>query len=135
MRRPAPLVPNCPTVPAAFWDTLGLSQMFLGKRVEQCRHVVAPVTLRSGKVEKFLQSSDDGAALRCTGDDDGPATTKLQESLVSKYTQRTQNGVGVHSEHSREILCLRNAIAGTSLAFGDGSPDLGGHLFVERQWV
>ena len=109
--------------------------MFLGKRVEQRHYVVAPVTLRSGKVEKFLQSSDDGTTLRCTGDDNRPATTKLHESLVSKYTQRTQNGIGVHPEHSGEILCLWNAIAGTSLAFGDGSPDLGGHLIVEWQWV
>jgi len=122
-------------LPAMYGRTLGLSQMFLGKRVEQRHHVVAPVTLRSGKVEKFLQSSDDGTTLRCTGDDDGPATTKLQESLVSKYTQRTQNGIGVHAEHSGEILGLRNAIAGSSLAFGDGSPDLGGNLIVERQWI
>ncbi len=124
-----------PTTRLANRGTVGFSQMFLGKRVEQRHHVVAPVTLRAGKVQKFLQSSDDGTTLRCAGDNNGPATTKLHESLVSKYTQRTENGVGVHPEHSGEILCLRNPITRTCFAFGDGSPDLGGDLIVERQRV
>ena len=69
-----------------------------------------------------------------------PATTmarpdQLQESLVSKDTQRPQHGIGVHAEHGGEILGLRDAVSGVSLTLSDGSPDLGGNLIVERHRI
>jgi hypothetical protein len=113
----------------------GRREMTLGKGLHHGEHLITSVALRPCEVEELLHTANHRAALRRSGDDDGPASTKFQQSLVSKDPQCTQNGIGIDAEDSSEILSLGNAVTGTSLALGDGPPDLGGNLIVEGHRV
>ena len=102
----------------------------LRERLHHRQEFLTSITLRPCEVEKLLQSGDNRSTLRCTGDDDGSSTVKLQESLVSKHAKCPKHSIGVDAKHGSEVLGLRNSISGVSLSVGDGSANLRGNLIV-----
>ena len=131
--------PSChwdmPTTRLANRGTVGFSQMFLGKRVEQRHHVVAPEPCQRAK------SRNSFSRVTTAPRSGVPATTmaRPRPSSTSPSSRSTRSArrtvlVFTPSTAARSFACgIRSPW--TCFAFGDGSPDLGGDLIVERQRV
>lgn len=76
--------------------------------------------------------SQHGAALSRPRHRDPPAAPKFEQTFVAKQPKRPQHGVGVDSQHRREVARRWYALARQRLSFRDGPPDLGRDLLVER---
>ena len=85
----------------------------------------------ASELDKLSDLLHDRAALGCPGNRDSATAPKLQQPLVLKQPQRAQDGVGIDSEHRREVSCRRESLTGLRLAVCDRTPYLGGDLEVE----
>ncbi len=63
---------------------------------------------------------------------DPPAATEFEQALFTELAQGPQDGVAVDPENGGQVDGRRQAVARPALAVGDGAPDLGRYLFVER---
>ena len=94
--------------------------------------LVDPVALRSGELDKLTCTGNDRATLWRAGNGDAAAAPELEQPLVAQQAKRTENGVRVDVEHGGEVLRRREPPARLRLAVRDCTPNLGGHLLVER---
>ena len=86
----------------------------------------------ASELDKLSDLLHDRAALGCPGNRDSATAPKLQQPLVLKQPQRAQDGVGIDSEHRREVSCRRESLTGLRLAVCDRTPYLGGDLEIEE---
>jgi hypothetical protein len=86
----------------------------------------------AGKVDQFPDPRQDSTSLRRAGDGDSPAPLKVEDALVSKGSERPEDGVGMHSEYGRQVACGWEALARSHLTFGDVPPDLRCDLLMQR---
>jgi len=78
---------------------------------------------------------DDRAALPRAGDRDTATASKLEQALVAQSPQCAQHRISVDAENGGEVTRRREPLARLRLPFGDRAAELGGHLFVEAQWL
>src|SRR5579875_2106620 len=61
------------------------------------------------------------------------ASTELEQALITQQAQRTQHGVGVDAQLSREIARRRKPFTRSGLTVQDRAPDGAGHLLKNRR--
>jgi hypothetical protein len=85
---------------------------------------VAPETVPPGELDEFPGPGQHRTALRRAYHRDTAAAPELEQALFPEQVKRSQDGVLVHSEHRREVLGQRQALAGHGFARGGAfSPD------------
>ncbi len=93
--------------------------------------LVGSVAVEAGEVEEVLGASDDSTALRCAGDGDAVASSKLEQAFVAQHPQGAEHGVGVDAENGREVFAGRKAFSRLRLTLCDRATDLSSDLLVE----
>jgi hypothetical protein len=86
-------------------------------------------------MDEVSHLGDECALLRSPSHGDPVTTAKLEETLVTEEMKGAEHGVFVHAQHRSEVFCERQPVAGSSLTLCDRTPDLGRHLFGERQRI
>jgi hypothetical protein len=105
---------------------LSRSRIFVSKG-ERCELVEA-IAVVAGEVDELLRSLDDGTTFGRPRNQDATPAPKLEQSLVSQQTERTQHGVGVDAEDGGDVLGGWEALSRLPLSVGDCPSDLGGDL-------
>lgn len=93
-----------------------------------------PVSVFAGQTGELGCLGDDGAAMWRPGDGDAAAAAELEQALVTKRSERAQDGVGVDAELGREVARGRKPLPGRGLTVRDGSSNLRGDLGVQIRW-
>jgi hypothetical protein len=118
-----------PSQPFSPFDRFGL---VLAKVMDDSDEFVGLVAVLSGELDEFLGSCDYSGFLRRTSNGDASTAPKLEQSLIAEFAQCSQDGIGVHAEHGREVLCGWQPLAGLGLAVCDCAADLAGDLLVQH---
>ena len=100
--------------------------------LDQGEDLITSVSLSPRVVEKFVDASHHGAALRCANHPHATTSREVEQPFISKDVQSTNHRVLVHPEHCRQVDGRGKAFALSGLAVGDGPSNFRGHLFVKR---
>jgi len=99
---------------------------------EQLDQLVPAYPMLASDSGEFFELRDHVAPASCRRRNRDPtAPSELQKPFISKQSKRPENGVLIDTKHCRQVSGRREPIAGTTLAIGDSSPNLGGNLIVE----
>ncbi len=69
--------------------------------------VFAPIPVKAGEIEKLTNLLNDRSVVEGTSNGHASASAKLQQSFISQNPEGSQNCVGIHAKHGREILGWR----------------------------
>jgi hypothetical protein len=100
-------------------------------RADQIEELVASATVAPGELDKVAHAGVELALLRRRDDRDAPTAPDLEQPLVPKLPERTEDGVSVHLQHGGQVERGREPLAREGLSIRDRTANLGRNLLVQ----
>ncbi len=92
------------------------------------------IPLSSGELDEIPGPHQDGSTLWCqAGHGDASSTSKLQQTFVAQKPQGSEHGVGVHTEHGRQVAGWGEPLARHGFTLRDGASNFPRDLLIERE--
>jgi hypothetical protein len=111
------------------------SDLLSSVSLDQGEDLITSVSLSPRVTEKFVDTRHHRAALRCANHAYATTPCEVEQPFIAQDVQSTNHRVLVHPEHCCQVDRRGKAFALSGLAFGDGSSNFCGHLFVEVDWL
>ncbi len=96
-------------------------------------HLIGTESLTASEVQQLSSPKNDCATFWCARDANAPTSTEFEKSFIPQETESTQNRIRINTKDCGQVFGWRQSFAGTSLSFGNGTPDLASYLLMERQ--